>query len=238
MNQEILIYAFFPALAVLLGGLGTLWRPMMPTTLSGVQHFAAGVLFCALATELLPDLLHRKMPWVTLIGFSLGCLFMLTIKHFTEQYAKNGLSSDEQPNSLVIVSGIDIAFDGLLIGLGFTAGQKQGVLLTIALSMELFFLGLSCAAALRRSHVKNSVLLKTIGSFSFLVLVGAWLGAKLFIGVSDILLDAVLAFALAALLYLVTEELLVEAHEIPETNIQTAMFFVGFILLLTIEMYL
>jgi ZIP family zinc transporter len=50
--------------------------------------------------------------------------------------------------------------------------------------------------------------------------------------------DATLAFGLAALLYLVTEELLVEAHEVPETSAQTAMFFVGFILLLTIEMFI
>jgi ZIP family zinc transporter len=37
------------------------------------------------------------------------------------------------------------------------------------------------------------------------------------------------AFGLVALLYLVTEELLTEAHEKPETAWGTAMFFVGFL---------
>ena len=44
-----------------------------------------------------------------------------------------------------------------------------------------------------------------------------------------------LAFGLMALLYLVTEELLVEAHEKPDTPLISAMFFVGFLGLLLIE---
>ena len=43
-------------------------------------------------------------------------------------------------------------------------------------------------------------------------------------------------FGLVALLYLVTEELLVEAHEVPEIPMTTAAFFVGFLALLVIEM--
>ena len=44
-----------------------------------------------------------------------------------------------------------------------------------------------------------------------------------------------LAFGAAALLYLVTEELLVEAHEVPDTPLLTAMFFVGFLALFILE---
>ena len=44
-----------------------------------------------------------------------------------------------------------------------------------------------------------------------------------------------LSFGLIALLYLVTEELLVEAHENPDRPWVTAMFFVGFLLLLLLE---
>jgi ZIP family zinc transporter len=44
-----------------------------------------------------------------------------------------------------------------------------------------------------------------------------------------------LAFGLIALLYLVTEELLVEAHESEDRPWVTAMFFVGFLLLLLLD---
>ncbi len=47
-------------------------------------------------------------------------------------------------------------------------------------------------------------------------------------------MEAILALTCAALLYLVTEELLVEAHkalDAPETPLTTAAFFVGFVVL-------
>ncbi|HVC75364.1 MAG TPA: hypothetical protein VND96_02485 [Candidatus Micrarchaeaceae archaeon] len=40
---------------------------------------------------------------------------------------------------------------------------------------------------------------------------------------------------MAALLYLVTEELLVEAHEVRENTVTTAMFIVGFLVLLMVD---
>ncbi|NWP75002.1 transporter, partial [Escherichia coli] len=44
-----------------------------------------------------------------------------------------------------------------------------------------------------------------------------------------------LSFGLMALLYLVTEELLVEAHARRDTPLISAMFFIGFLVLLLIE---
>lgn len=49
-------------------------------------------------------------------------------------------------------------------------------------------------------------------------------------------LEIALSFGLAALLFLVTEELLVEAHEVQETPLSTATFFAGFLLFLMLGM--
>lgn len=46
----------------------------------------------------------------------------------------------------------------------------------------------------------------------------------------------VIAFGAPALLFLVTEELLDEAHEVPETPLLTSMFFVGFLAILLMEL--
>ena len=51
-------------------------------------------------------------------------------------------------------------------------------------------------------------------------------------------MEVVLSFGLAALLYLVTEELLREAHEERETTLATATFFAGFLAFLVIGMVL
>jgi ZIP family zinc transporter len=69
-----------------------------------------------------------------------------------------------------------------------------------------------------------------------MIMLGALLGATLLAGLSGPWLEGVLAFGAAALLYLVTEELLVEAHKLPDTPLMTAGFFLGFLVLFLIEM--
>jgi ZIP family zinc transporter len=238
MNQVlgILTFALYPALAMLAGGAYALVRPPGAGARSAIQHFTAGVIFAALATELLPDLMHRRMPFVTLAGFSLGVLVMLGIKHLAEKVGQKGVSQTKQPISLLFTLVVDIALDGLLIGLGFAAGQKQGMLLTVALSLEVLFLGLSCSTALVAAGATRTKIILALLGLTICLLLGAVAGAAMLTTASAIMIDAVLAFGVAGLLYLVTEELLVEAHDTPETALQTAMFFVGFIVLLVIEM--
>ncbi len=77
---------------------------------------------------------------------------------------------------------------------------------------------------------------ETAAALAFLLLVGVGIGDYFLSGLTGFAFDTVLSFGAAALLYLVTEELLVEAHETPETPLTTAMFFVGFVLLLLVEM--
>jgi len=50
------------------------------------------------------------------------------------------------------------------------------------------------------------------------------------------LLAGVIAFGAAALLFLVTEELLTEAHEVAENPLLTSAFFVGFLAVFLLEL--
>jgi len=78
---------------------------------------------------------------------------------------------------------------------------------------------------------KWHVLLITFLLFQIL-LVGTGIGGLLIHYISPSVMEAVLSFGLAALMYLVTEELLVEAHKEPETPMATGMFFLGFLVFL------
>jgi ZIP family zinc transporter len=233
---SVLSFAIFPALAVIAGGLVAAWRAPGAVMRSAVQHFAAGVIFCVLAVELLPDLVHRRMPWVTVLGFTLGVAAMLTVKHFSQKSEGRAKSEADGNAGLLVAMGIDVLLDGLLIGLGFAAGQKQGLLLTIAMVLEVFFLGVAVVTSLSKNTVSIGRTLRITGMLGALILVGAGAGATAVASFPPASVDGLLAFGVAALLYLVTEELLVEAHEEPETPFQTAMFFVGFIVLFTVDM--
>ena len=69
-----------------------------------------------------------------------------------------------------------------------------------------------------------------------LVMVGSVTGVLILGGASESVVTAVLAFGSIALLYLVTEELLVGVRNVPETPWHTLVLFSGFILVFVIEM--
>lgn len=230
-------FALLPAAAAVLGGLAALLRPPGAALRSAVQHFTAGVLFCAIATEILPDVVHRRLPVVTILSFAVGVGVMLAIKHWAEVVSRIEGSATRRPTGLIVTTGVDLALDGLLIALAFIGGQKQGVLIVIALALETFFLGLSAAAALAKADAGRARIAAVTAGFAVLLIIGTGVGAFFFMGAAGAVLDGLLSFGLAALLFLVTEELLVEAHETPETPVLTAMFFLGFVVLLGIEMF-
>jgi ZIP family zinc transporter len=159
---------------------------------------------------------------------------MLTLKWIGERTEKSG--GERSTRGLVTAIGVDVGLDGTLIGLSFAAGAKQGLLLTVGLVLELLFLGVSCTTSLRSAGRTLAVMIRTSAMLVVALFVGAAAGAILLSSVTPVYVDAMLAFGVAALLYLVTEELLVEAHEDIETPVQTAMFFLGFILLFIIDM--
>lgn len=231
---EVLLYALFPVLAAIVGACLAAFRPPSPTFRSHIQHLAAGVVFSIVAVELLPDITHQHNAYVEVaVGFTLGVVSMLALKEFCRRLEKAG---EDKPVGLMVGVGVDILLDGFLIGVSFAAGTQAGMLLTLALTLELLSLGLAVATALGKTE-KNHKRVIVITSLLFLIiLIGAGAGTVLIGMISEALLEVVLSFGLAALLYLVTEELLIEAHREPETPAATSMFFVGFLVFLLLGM--
>ncbi|PZA12848.1 transporter [Rhodopseudomonas palustris] len=220
------MYTLIPAAAAVVGASFAAVRRPGPVAVSAVQHFAAGVVFAAAAGEILPDLLHRNSLWMTLVGGAIGVAAMLALKLLERK--TTGASG------LIIVTGVDVFIDGMVLGIGFLAGQSAGLLLTIALTIEVLFLGLTVSMAFAEDI--QSRIKPVLWTAALVVLLP--LGALLSIPASMLpqpIITGVFAFSLIALLYLVTEELLVEAHETPDRPWVTAMFFAGFLLLLLLE---
>ncbi|NOY98410.1 MAG: transporter [Chloroflexi bacterium] len=229
--QLVVTYVLFPVAATIIGGAAAAIRPPGPRLKSAIQHFAAGVVFAAVATELLPEISREHNTPAVVIGFTLGIGLMLGVKWLLQRFAPGSKGADAPPISMTITVGIDILIDGLLIGIGFTAGAEVGILLTIALTIELLFLGLSVSVALNQAGIARGRIMAITAGLASLVLVGAVFGASVLAGLAGSALVAMLALGAAALLYLVTEELLIEAHERPDTLLTTTMFFAGFLLL-------
>lgn len=227
----VLTYVSIPIVVTIIGGVIAAFKSPGERTRITVQHFAAGVVFAAVALELLPELVTNLKILPLIIGFSSGVALMLIVKKVSEKLEGKGGSG-----GLVIASGVDVFIDGLLIGVSFDVGLKAGIIITIALAIELLFLALSVASTLAKEGKSKSRIIVTTLILSFLVLIGAIIGGTLLQGIHGSGLEGIIAFAVAALLYLVTEELLVEAHKGErDSAFSTTMFFLGFLIVLILE---
>lgn len=226
------VFAVAPAVAMVVGGTVAAFWPPTDTFKSYIQHCAAGIVFSALAVEVLPDVMHRDAPLAAALGFSLGLAVMLAIRR-AARGTKETVETRGVASRLLAVVGVDIFVDGLLIGVMLATGNRAGALVTLALAIELFSLGLAVAAASTAGRTRTIV---TTAWLSTSTVLGAAAGSLTVGGLQGRWMEGVLGFAVAALLYLVTEELLVEAHEVPETPLSTAAFFVGFLALMLIDM--
>jgi len=236
MNTHSLTIMCIPALVALLGGiLAWAWTPGRNTR-SLIQHFAAGVVLAALAVELLPDIGTEHAPAIVIGGsFALGSVLMYGLKLWTirlEHQASVSKAARGLGTGLLFATFIDVAMDGFIIGTGFAAGGETGTILALGLSVELLFLGLALAseAAVGWRIVAIS------GALGSTVLISSIVGNYLLAGASHTLIGGTLAFSAAALLYLVTEELLIEAHEVEEKPVSTLVLFGGFLVFWSIQL--
>lgn len=232
--QKIISFSLIPVGTMIAGGIIAIFKKPNGNIRSLILHFAAGVVFSVVAVEILPDVVKEHKPVQIVIGFTLGLVLMLLIRKVTEgQEGKEvTLNKNQLPMSLLVAIGVDIFIDGLLLGIGFSAGVNTGMLLAVALAIELLSLGMATATELGDNNVSKRNAIKIIALLSLVFFISAVLGATLLHNLSDSAMEIVLSFGLSALLFLVTEELLTEAHEEKETVWHTSAFFVGFLLFL------
>jgi ZIP family zinc transporter len=254
-------YATIPVAFTVVGAAAGVYFPALARLRGHVLHLAAGVVFAVVAVELLPEIQRRALVWDVVLGFGLGVMTMLAVDKILDRIrGDDGDDGDDDteaasagkvnlstlsppraariPASLLVAVAIDFLLDGLLLGVGFAAGARIGILLALAEAAEQLSVGLALAGELRTAGMSRGRILGTISALGALVFLSAVAGATVLSGLPAGAMEVVLSFGAAALLYLVTEELLREAHEEHESTSGTAMFFAGFLLFLVIGMTL
>lgn len=205
--------------------------------------------------ELLPEITRRGLVADVVIGFAAGIITMVLVDELLDRMnarrkkeaATNSLNASasigqntagESVMGLAVPVGVDFVLDGLLLGVGFAAGAKIGILLALAEAVEQLAVGMALGVELRASGSSSLRTVLFSSALALLVYVSALAGGTVLSHLSDAPMEAILSFGLAALLYLVTEELLREAHEEGETRIGTTLFFAGFLAFLIVGMTL
>jgi len=153
--------------------------------------------------------------------------------------AENALKTRGLPTGLVFAVLLDGAIDGLLIGIAYIANSAAGLVTAIALALEMGLLGISTVSTLRKTRLHTGTILCLLLTLPLAIITAGMIGSTVLSGVSGQWYIALNAFGCAGLLYLVTEELLLEAHSDEETDrwYVTSLFFLGFIAVVVLAEY-
>lgn len=226
-----LLYATIPVVFTIVGAALAAYWPRVAGWRTYVLHLAAGVVFSVVAVELLPEIARRGLVADVIIGFAAGIITMVAVDEVMDriraQARKNSsanaladpsgrkrASEPRDVTGLAVAVGVDFVLDGLLLGVGFAAGARIGILLALAEAVEQLAVGMALAVELRAAGSTAVRALGLSGALSLLVYVSALVGGTVLSHLGGAPMEAILSFGLAALLYLVTEELLREAHEV------------------------
>ncbi len=218
---------------ILIGNLiASLFKPDRKLT-SATQHFAAGVVFAAVAIELIPKISVGSGWLPVTIGFVLGIGTMLLVDGLTHRLESSADAPSNQalPWGLIIGIAIDLLIDGILLGVAFLVGERSGILIASALGVEILFLGITVGTVLRQRNIPWLTRMGLDLILGVALPLGAMFGLWLFQEFPPQWTTEILAFGVAALLYLVTEGLLKEAHRSPDTPWVMVSFFLGFLII-------
>ncbi|HET6891680.1 MAG TPA: ZIP family metal transporter, partial [Pyrinomonadaceae bacterium] len=190
----------------------------------------------AVASDLSPEVEKIGTVPGILGGFAAGGLTMIGLKWVVLKFERYEEKKHQLPVGLAAAAGVDTLVDGAIISAGFSSGQQLGALLAIALAVELFFLTLSVGSEFHKRKSKPWQGLLATVVIAAMMMVGALAAFFSLRSASEATIAVVLAFGAAALIYLVAEELLVEAIEAEESLFSTATLFAGFLVVLAIKL--
>ena len=193
-----------------------------------VAHLVGGLVLGIAAADLMPAASDSGHPLALAIGFCLGFSLLLVINAVLEDPDDNSVQSRPRPMLLLMLPFlIDSLIDGLVVGISSKAAGQQWVIpVAVALEMGLATLGLGTllgrGAGRWRSRVSGALMAVTY-------VIGLSVSLVITNGLQGPALTGTLAFGTAALIYLVVEEVMKEAHARGEddSGVVNVAFFIG-----------
>ncbi len=234
------LFSFLPYVLLATGGgiigsvIALFWSPGAKVR-SAIQHFAAGAVLAAIASNVIPEVERIGTLTGIIGGFVAGGLAMIGLKWIIVRLERKEKQGHKVPAGLAAAAAVDTFIDGAIISAGFSINPHLGTLLVVALALELFFLTLSVGVEFRKAQYKPWQILLVSGGIACMLLAGSLVAGVFLADVSPATLAVVLSFGAAALIYLIAEELLVETIQAEESIFSTLTLFSGFLVLLVLK---
>lgn len=224
---------------------------------SSFLGFAAGVMIAASVWSLLIPSMEQAealgmLPWLPAAGgFILGGVFLLALDHLLP-HLHPGSEEPEGPSSslkrttlLVFAVTLHNIPEGMAVGLAFAMSLQSGASVTLAAAISLalgiglqnFPEGAAISLPLKKEGCKNGKAF-LYGSLSGIVEPIAGIATVAIVQGATLVMPWLLSFAAGAMLYVVVEELIPEAHLGEHTHAGTLGVMVGFLIMMVMDVAL
>lgn len=173
--------------------------------------FSAGIMITMTFCELIPEAIKIQGINNFMIFFSIGILVILIISYISTFCNKN--------NSVRMAMMVALGFmlhnfpEGLIMGIGFMAGNGLGIKMSILIAMHDIPEGIAIAAPLLYSNVKKKKVMLYVLATTMPALIGAILGMAIG-AISPFIMGSSLSLAAGIMSYVVLFEIIPESREI------------------------
>lgn len=231
--------ATLPALANLVGGgLAELFH-VSARALSLALHLAAGIVLAVVGLELMPEALRATPPWVPLLAFVAGGGVFLGLERVVGFVQARFGGGQDESGALGVFGGvaIDLFSDGVMIGTGTVVNPALGLLLALGQMPADVPEGFAAVALLRKAGIPRPRRLLLAAALVVPILLGAALGYLALRSAPEVVTLSVLALTGGALVAVVIEEMVSEAHEGETSSLGPIFLTAGFALFGAISVY-
>lgn len=207
--------------------------------IAAVMAFGSGVLISALSFDLVDEAHTRGGFVASAVGFLLGASIFTAANWVLTQRgaAARKASGNEQPSEeeehgsgMAIALGalIDGIPEAIVIGVSMLASKTVSIVAVVAIFLSNIPEGLSSAAGMKKAGRRAIYVFGVWGGIAILNGVAAALGNLLFVGFSQQIIAATMAFAAGAILAMLVDTMIPEAFEIAR-NYAGMIAVVGFL---------
>ena len=215
--------------------------------------FAAGVMIAASVWSLLIPAMEQAeelgmIPWLPAAGgFILGGIFLFGLDHLHpgSEKPEGPTSSLKRTTLLVFAVTLHNIPEGMAVGLAFAMSLQTGASVTLAAAISLalgiglqnFPEGAAISLPLKKEGCSNGKAF-LYGSLSGIVEPIAGIATVAIVQGATLVMPWLLSFAAGAMLYVVVEELIPQAHLGEHTHAGTAGVMFGFLLMMVMDVAL
>lgn len=233
-------------LATGIGGAGVLLvRRPSAKLLDTLLGFTGGIMLAALCFSLLVPAFELGAIWQVALGFAVGGAFIAAadrfLPHVHARFAERGgrgrlgIAVPHQALLLLIAMTIHNFPEGMAVGTAFAAGRDDiGLTVAIAIGVQNIPEGFAVAAPLAAAGMSPGRA-ALVGLASGAVEPIAAFGAYGALDVASGILPLALAFAAAAMLYVVVDELIPESQARGNERASSLALLVGFALMMVLD---